>query len=142
MSILTKLRSDMRAATLARDYNTQSITKVVLGEIDRSQKQLNDEDVFGIIKKLIESNQETMSYCSSQEILDKLSQENKYLGSLLPKTLTPLELIHNLRICEAEIKSAKNDGMGIGIAIKYCKSNGLSVDGKSVASAVKLMRSQ
>lgn len=142
MSILAKLRSDMRAATLGRDYTTQSITKVILGEVDRANKSLSDNEVISIVKKMIESNKETISYSSSPDILNKLNHENSYLSTLLPKTLSSNEILESLQPHEPEIKSAKTDGMGTGIAMKYLKSNELSVDGKEVANVVKIMRSQ
>jgi hypothetical protein len=39
------------------------------------------------------------------------------------------------------IKAAGNDGQATGVAMKHLKSAGASVDGKTVAEAVKQIRS-
>jgi hypothetical protein len=60
---------------------------------------------------------------------------------MLSKTLGVPEMVAALAPVAGAIKAAGNDGQATGVAMKHLKSAGASVDGKTVAEAVKQIRS-
>ena len=62
------------------------------------------------------------------------------LSSLLPTADGRPEFVAALAPQADAIKAAGNDGQATGIAMKHLKASGASVDGKTVAEAVKQLR--
>ena len=143
------LVDDIKARTVAalkakRDVEKE-VLRVALGEIQtaaaRSNKALSDDEAAAIVRKLIKSNRETLELARDDEERRVLSEEIQVLESLLPKTLTEDEIVDALGAARDAIRGAANDGQATGVAMKHLKAQGASVDGKTVAAAVKKIRS-
>lgn len=142
------LVDDIKARTVAalkakRDVEKE-VLRVALGEIQtaaaRSNKALSDEEAAAIVRKLIKSNRETLELARDDEERRVLTEEIQVLESLLPKTLTEDEIVAALDAARDAIRGAANDGQATGVAMKHLKAQGASVDGKTVAAAVKKIR--
>ena len=93
-----------------------------------------------ILKKLVKSNQETLSSSEDAEQKKTLEQEISILQSFLPKSLGVDEIVTALAPVADAIKAAGNDGQATGVAMKHLKSTGAVVGGKDVSEAVKKIR--
>lgn len=131
--LMEKIRGDLKTGMKTGDVILKSITRVVLGELDRLKPPITDDVVIKSVKKLLENNQETLKMLEGKNEgvfgenkfrYSVLNQENQYLESLLPKMLTLDEISDRIRIISDEIRNAKSEGQAIGIAIKYLKSFG------------------
>ena len=61
MTIQQQIKKDLTSAMKARDEETKSTLRVVMGEFARAdKKELADEDVIRVLKKLIKSEKETL----------------------------------------------------------------------------------
>lgn len=122
----------------------KEILKVALGEIQtagaRAARELTDDESSAIVRKLVKSNEETIGATTDPAQKAVLVEENAILATLLPKGLTPEELLAHLEPARAAIKAAGNDGQATGVAMKHLKSLGLTVQGNEVGQAVKTIR--
>jgi uncharacterized protein YqeY len=122
---------------------------VILGDIAtaeaRSGKEVLDSEVEKLLRKMVESNTETLTQLQSHNRAQDpqvavLERENAFIKSLLPETLDAAAIIQALAPVQAEILSAKNDGQATGLAMKHLKSLSLNVQGQDVSAAVKRIR--
>ena len=61
MTLQDKLKDDLKSAMKARDESQKDAIRVVMGEMARSdKKQLPDDEIIKIIKKLIKSEKEML----------------------------------------------------------------------------------
>jgi len=68
MSLQEKIRADLKASMLARDEARTSALRVLIGEFQRQGlKTLSDSEVLAVIRKLIKSENETMSRSGATE---------------------------------------------------------------------------
>jgi uncharacterized protein YqeY len=66
MSIQTQIKKDLMAAMKAKDAVRKDTLRVVMGEFARAEsKELSDEAVIGVLKKLIKSEKETLAQAGS-----------------------------------------------------------------------------
>lgn len=143
--LIDTLRKEARNALLAKDELKKSILRVVIGEIDtivtRENKELTDERVVSIIRKVITSNEETIKAGGDKE---KLTLENSILFSFLPKTLSLDEIeaffLNGDGPHFERIQDAKTEGQAIGIAMKEIKAAGLPVLSSDVVTVIKAIR--
>jgi len=143
--IVDQIRLQIKDAMRAKREVERDILRTALGEIQsaeaRAGKALSDDEAGKILKKLIKSNQETIDISPDPNTKTRLTEENRILDALLPKTLSIPEIVAMLQSVAADIKAAKSDGQATGVAMKKLKSEGATVDGKDVAEAVKQLRS-
>ncbi len=107
----------------------------------RSGKDVKDDEAIAILKKLVKSNEETLAVATDAAQKEALAREIALLSAMLPKTLGVPEVVAALAPVAEAIRGAANDGQATGVAMKHLKSTGASVDGKTVAAAVKQVRS-
>ena len=142
--IVDQIRLQIKDAMRAKRDVERDILRTALGEIQsaeaRAGKALSDDEAGKILKKLIKSNQETIDVSPDPNTKTRLTEENRILDALLPKTLSIPEIVAMLQSVAADIKAAKSDGQATGVAMKKLKSEGATVDGKDVAEAVKQIR--
>lgn len=140
-----EIKKHMFAAMKAGNTIEKEILRVAMGEITtqaaRGDKPQTDEEVEAILKKLVKSNQETLSSSEDAEQKKTLEQEIAILQAFLPKSLGVDEIIAALAPLADQIKAAGNDGQATGIAMKHLKPTGAVVNGKDVSDAVKKIRS-
>jgi len=138
------LRNRLTQAMKDKDTVAKDVLRVALGEIQtaeaRTNRPLSDEEAVAIVRKLVKSNEETLSLGGESAYAATLRVEIALLQSLLPKTLSVADLVAALASQTDAIKAAKSDGQATGIAMKYLKSTGATFDGNDVASTVKQMR--
>jgi uncharacterized protein YqeY len=145
MDLQAKLQEAMRS----RDDLARDLLRVVLGEVStrraRSGKEPGEEEVHGIVRKIIAGNDETRKELerrgqTTHEAYSRLGRENAYLGTLLPRALDQAAIRKELEQIAAELKGARNDGQATGLAMKHLKGKGLAVLGEDVAAVVKDLR--
>jgi uncharacterized protein YqeY len=143
------LQAKLREAMKAKDDLARDVLRVVLGEVStrraRTGKDPTDEEVHGIVRKLIAGNSETRQELekrgqTAHESYARLGRENAYLETLLPATLDRAAIRRELEPLADALKGAKNDGQATGLAMKHLKQKGLAVQGEDVAAAVKELR--
>ena len=140
-----ELHRRMMAALKARDDVAKSIYRVAMGEVQGQAtskgRDLADDEVEAILRKLIKSNQECLDTGRGEDRRSVLEQESQLLEALLPKTLSVEEIRSALTKVADAIRQAKSDGQATGIAMKHLKAAGAAVTGQEVALAVKGLRS-
>jgi len=139
-----EIQSRIRAAMKAKRTIEREILGVALGEIqtvEARQGDLSEEGAAAIVRKLVKSNRETIEAGPLAEQKAILEQEIAVLESLLPKAMGQDEIVAALAGVADAIRGAASDGQATGIAMKALKSEGATADGKTVAGAVKRMRS-
>lgn len=134
--ILKNKLTEVRRANLTVEKNVLS---VVLGDCDTYKARhgsITDEQVEKIIRKLIENNQDSLTKRADCA----LEQENAFLKTILPKSLSKEEIRVSLNEIIDSIKEAKSTGMATGIAMKFLKSKDLKASGTDVSSLVEEIR--
>jgi uncharacterized protein YqeY len=149
MSLLETLKGKLTECRKTGKSVEMGVLQVVLGDASmieaRSGKKASDDEVEKLIRKTMQGNQETLEILQQKgmtgnENFVKLTTENAYLTTLLPKTLSVDEIVSALAETADTIKAAKNDGQATGAAMKLLKSKQLKVLGDDVAAAVKKLR--
>ena len=142
--LLDDIKAKMFAAMKSGDTVAKEILKVAMGEITtdaaRAGRKGDDAEAQAILRKLMKSNEETISNTSDAAQRATLEQENSVLASFLPKSLGVDEIVALLAPVADAIKAAGNDGQATGVAMKHLKASGAVVGGKDVGEAVKKVR--
>ncbi len=124
----------------------RDILRLTFGEIQtaeaRAGKDITDEEVSQIVRKLIKSNEETLTATADAAAKAVLAKENEILATLLPKALTTDEIVTHLTAVRDAIGAAGNDGQATGVAMKHLKTLGLTVPGGDVQAAIKVLRAK
>lgn len=145
MAIVDELKARMNEAMRGKDDVAKNIYRLAYSETQlasaRSGKDVGDDEASAILKKLVKSNEETLAVATEAGQRDALAREIALLSAMLPKTLGVPEIVAALAPVADAIKAAGNDGQATGVAMKHLKSAGAAVDGKTVAAAVKQIRS-
>ena len=88
MSLQEKIKSDLKDSMKAKDEARTSAIRVVLGEFSRQpKKELDDQEVIAIIKKLVKSENETLAAGNTES-----SEYLEVLESYLPKQASEDEI--------------------------------------------------
>jgi uncharacterized protein YqeY len=138
-----RIKADMLAALKAGRTVEKEILRVALGEIQTVEARkgaLSEDEVAGVVRKLVKSNRETLELSTSEEQRATLGDEIRILEALLPKGLDEDGLRAALAAVLPAIRAAGNDGQATGIAMKTLKPLGVPVDGKLVGEIVKKLR--
>lgn len=110
--------------------------KILEFKTSAEQKEYNDVEEIGIIKKMIEERKKTAEIYvqnNRKELADKELSEVKVLEALLPETPTKEDVENYLN----EYYPSGIEKRSMGIVIKEIKEALLGVDGKLVADCVK-----
>ncbi|MEN8142470.1 MAG: GatB/YqeY domain-containing protein [Thermodesulfobacteriota bacterium] len=88
MGLQEKIGSDLKESMKAKDEARTSALRVVLGEFQRqAKKELSDQEVQGIIRKLVKSENELLAKSGGES-----SEYLKVLDGYLPKQPTEAEI--------------------------------------------------
>jgi len=119
MKLVTELNEKLHQAMREKDELKKSVLRLVKGEIDRLGSN-DDQRVIGVIRKLVESNQQTITDLTNRHDSRAaiLITENMYLKTFLPVVLTFEQTTMLLTGVGDQIKAAKNEGQAMGIAMK------------------------
>ena len=83
MSIQTQIKKDLMSAMKAKDEVRKDTLRVVMGEFGRADtKELNDDAVIKILRKLIKSEKETLAQVGSDEESAFIQIIDNYLPQL------------------------------------------------------------
>lgn len=145
MSLVEDIKGQVKDAMKSGDTVARDILRLALGEIQtaeaRKAASLSDEEAGAAVRKLIKSNEETLSLSEDNaERAATLKKEIQVLTALLPKQLSVEEIVKALEPVKDAIVAAKADGQATGVAMKHLKSTGANVSGNDVGAAVKKLR--
>lgn len=139
--IVDDLKARITQAVKEKDEVARDVLRLAFAEVQtseaRSARQLKDEEVVAILRKLVKSNEETLSLGGEDP---KLRREIEVISSLLPKSLGIPQIVDALAPKLDEIRAAKNDGQAMGVAMKHLKAAGATVEAIDVTAAVKQIR--
>jgi uncharacterized protein len=149
MNLKEKVRGQFEEAKRAGKREEKNVLSVILGDIAtleaRTGKDVPDAEVEKLLRKMVESNVETVAQLKSHNRGDNpqvavLDRETVLLKSLLPQTLDAAAIGKALEPVRADILAAKNDGQAMGVAMKHLKALGLKTQGQDVSAAVQALR--
>ena len=130
MTLQDKLKDDLKSAMKARDDAQKDAIRVVMGEMARSdKKQLPDDEIIKILKKLIKS---------EKEMLEKSGQGATspfiaIIESYLPKMATEKEIGHWIA-ANIDFSAYKNKMQAMGTIMAHF---GASADGNTVKQVLQ-----
>lgn len=136
MSLKETVRQEFEEAKRTSHREEKNLLSVILGDIStaeaRSGKEISDAEVEKLLRKMVESNTETVTQMKSHRRGDDsqvavLEREIAFLKTLLPQTLDAEGIVNALEPVRAEIVNAKSDGQATGAAMKHLKGLSLSV---------------
>lgn len=143
MSLAEDIKKRMFAAMKAGQTVEKEILRVAMGEITmtaaRESKDLSDEEVQGVLKKLLKSARESIA-AAPEDQKATLQQEIDVLEGFLPKSLGVDEIVAALESVKAAIQAAPAVGPAVGLAMKQLKQAGLAVEAPAVQAAVAQIR--
>jgi len=83
MSLQEQIKKDLAAAMKAKDDEKKSVLRVIMGEFARqAQKEIGDEDVIKIIKKLVKSEKEVLEKSGTVQSNRFIQVAENYLPQL------------------------------------------------------------
>ncbi len=142
--LVERIRERMVEAMKARDAATRGILKVALGEIQaravRDGRDLTDDEAVAVVRKIVKANEESIAAAPDTGTKERLGRENEILGTLVPRTLDEDETSAALGPVADDLRAAASEGQATGLAMKHLKAQGASVDGRTVAAAVRRLR--
>ncbi|MBW1726910.1 MAG: GatB/YqeY domain-containing protein [Deltaproteobacteria bacterium] len=125
MNLQKKIKSDLTAAMKAKDEKKKDALRVILGEFGRlDKKELSDDEVVKILKKLIKS---------EKEMLEKKGDDAdsifiRVIEDYLPKMATQEEITHWIEQ-NVDFSEFKNKMQAMGLIMKHF---GSTADGNEV----------
>lgn len=141
--LIDDVKKRMLEAMKAGRSQEKEILRVALGDLQLSLSRagsMSDEEAAKVLRKIIKANDETMAVARDDATRQKLAEENRILGDLLPQTMDDDQIRAALAPVEQAICSAPNAGAATGVAMKHLKGAGAPVDGKDVARIVAALR--
>jgi uncharacterized protein YqeY len=132
MNLQKQIKSDLTAAMKAKDEEKKDTLRVILGEFGRlDKKELSDDEVVKILKKLIKSEKET---------LEKKGAEGdstfiKVIENYLPKMATQEEIAKWIEQ-HVDFSEFKNKMQAMGLIMKHF---GATADGNVVKKLLQNM---
>ena len=132
MKLKEQIKQDLTAAMKAKDEKKKNALRVILGELSRlDKKELVEDDVFKILKKLIKAEKEVL-----QQKVERAEDEFvEIVENYLPKMATEAEIS---RWIEQNIDFAnfKNKMQAMGPIMKHF---GTAADGNAVKEILQQM---
>ena len=139
-----ELRKRALEASKARDNVATTIYRLALGEVQTLEARLGREptaeEALATVRKLVKSNEETLTATTDEEKRAVLVRETELLRGLLPQGPSVADVSAALATVADGIRNAPNDGAATGVAMKHLKSLSIAAEGKTVSAAVKTLR--
>ena len=132
MNLQKQIKSDLTDAIKAKDEEKKNTLRVILGEFGRlDKKELSDDEVVKILKKLIKS---------EKEMLEKTGAEGgstfiKIIENYLPKMATQEEITKWIEQ-HVDFSQFKNKMQAMGLIMKHF---GARADGNEVKKLLQNM---
>jgi uncharacterized protein YqeY len=129
MMLQERIKKDLIDAIKAKDVERREALRVVLGEFDRQcEKTLTDEEVSGVLRKLVKSERETLDLKGEAD-----SGFIRTIESYLPKMVTEEEIAAFIRE-NIDFSVFKNTMQAMGPIMKHF---GETADGHAVKRVLK-----
>ena len=146
-TLIQSIKDRITQAMREKKEIEKNLLRTALGEIQTEESRrgtLSDVDIEKVLRKVLKSLRETL--CIAEErnevaVVAHVRQEIVILESILPKTLSVEEIQDALASIADAIRTADQDGVAIGIAMKHLKGNNAPVHGEDVADTVNRLRS-
>jgi uncharacterized protein len=151
MNLKNAVREKFEHAKRTANREEKNLLSVILGDVStaeaRTGKDVADAEVEKLLRKMVESNTETIAQLKSHQRADApqiavLEREIAILKALLPDTLDADAIERALEPVRADLMNAKSDGQATGLAMKHLKTLSLNVQGHDVSLAVKRIRTE
>ncbi len=115
MSLQEKIKSDLALAMKTRDSVKKDAIRVILGEFGRlEQKELTDDQIIGILKKLIKSERELLQKQGISEDSEFISIVEAYM----PEQASEDEIIGWIHE-NVDFSAFKNKIQAMGLIMKH-----------------------
>jgi len=132
MNLQRQIKKDLTAAIKARDEKKKDALRVILGEFDRlDKKELSDDEIIKILKKLMKSERETLEQKGEGED----SEFIKVIENYLPKMATEDEIAAWINR-NIDFSQFKNKIQAMGLIMKHF---GASAEGNLVKKIIQRM---
>lgn len=142
--LIDTIKARALEAMKAKDSIASTIYRLALGEIQTAEarhgRAVTDDEATSVVRKLIKSNEETLSMAAGAEQKATLERELALLKELLPQSMSVDAIVAALEPVAPAIKEAKSEGQATGVAMKHLKAQGANANGGDVAVAVKQIR--
>jgi len=139
--LLTDLQRDLITSLKNKDELRVSIIRFLLSALNYKkievQRELTDEDVYSVIKKLVKQHDESILMFKKgkrHDLVDKEEKELAILVSYLPKEASDEEIEKLVKEIIKKVKTKSNFGQIMGMVMGQLKGK---ADGKKVAEIVK-----
>jgi len=130
MTLQEQIKEDLKAAMKNKDAAKKEALRVVIGEFGRlAAKELSDEDVLQVLKKLIKSEKEVMRQQGQQEASPYL----KVLEAYLPAMASENEIAEWIQ-ANIELQRYKNKMQAMGDIMRHFGGN---ADGNTVKKVLQ-----
>jgi len=132
MNLQKQIKSDLTAAMKAKDEEKKDTLRVILGEFGRlDKKELSDDEVAKILKKLIKSEKEMLE--KKGDATD--SRFISIIENYLPKMATEAEITNWIEQ-NIDFSEFKNKMQAMGLIMKHF---GATADGNAVKNILQRM---
>lgn len=146
MNIVEQLKADLKTAMKEGDSICKEILRVILGDIaslemssQQNGKPVSEDQVFGVMRKILAGNAETIASHAIEEKRKILEKENEIINKYLPAMPSVEKIVDQLQAVAEEIKES-NEGKAMGVAMKHLKSIDFKALGEDVKKAVQAIR--
>ena len=130
MTLQDTLKQDLVAAMRDRDDARKNTIRVIMGEIGRqSKKELSDDEVIKILKKLVKSETELLEKSGAAEESEYLSILQSYLPQMASDDEIQGWITENI-----DFNQFKNKMQAMGIIMKHF---GTAADGNRVKEILR-----
>ncbi|HEY8041026.1 MAG TPA: GatB/YqeY domain-containing protein [Polyangiaceae bacterium] len=139
-----EIKARMTQAMRDRDAVAKDVLGLALGEIQtaeaRANRALGDDEAMAVVRKLVKSNEETLSLASGDPNAANLRREIEVLSALLPRAMGVDAIAAALVPVTEQLRGAKSDGQAMGVAMKHLKASGAVVEASAVQEAIRRVR--
>jgi len=142
--LVDEIKAQMTRARREKDDVARNVLGLALGEIQtaeaRANRPLRDDESAAVVRKLLKSNEETLSLSGAGPAAEALRREIEVLSGLLPAA-PPAEAIEAALASVADaVRAAKTEGQAMGVAMKHLKAAHVAADAPAVMEAVRKLR--
>ena len=125
MKLQEKIQSDLKTSMMNKDVIKRDLIRVLIGEINRVGKDVNDDTVVKIIRKMVEN-----------AIMMSNQNEVQILSEYLPKMMDKSETENIIK--DIIDTNGYNSNKQMGLIIKELKEKyGSLIDGKTASDIIK-----
>jgi len=135
------LKTEINKALKLKDEIKKNILRLALGEIQLKQSlaDISSIEQQSIIRKIIKSNQETISKLTESNRVGEtaiLLKEIEILKEVLPEAWDHAKVHSFIKDNSLDVLSAKNEGQAIGVVMKALKAQPSAIIDPAIVKAV------